>query len=367
MSKQTSTAVASVPTVQQSSAVGLAAVSDFYRKISDPVQAVLAMGKMLYQSGAFGCNNEAQGQTLAWLMAVGGRDPFVITRKYHVANGKLLERADWMAGTFKQHGGKIEILQRDAEAARAKMTYQGQSMTFSYTWEEAEQEPAPWSYKDGVKKLKDNWATPRARMQMLWARVMSDGVRTLAPELIHGEYTAADFGLDAGYNDAVATELVDGDSDVIDIESSVAPPIAKQEKPKKAAAEKATPEKKQTAPKEKEPEAAESTPIVDSAKADTSEVTLITNAQIKRIEELYGTGCVTIQKWGNLLAKAKVREVRELTRAKADAIINYLEAQVQQKEMARHAESQFGGDGGAAASGTDSVSQWAKDSATGKK
>ena len=42
--------------------------------------------------------------------------------------------------------------------------------------------------KDG-KTYKDNWATPRSRMQMLWARVVSDGVRTMAPEICSGIYT----------------------------------------------------------------------------------------------------------------------------------------------------------------------------------
>ena len=44
--------------------------------------------------------------------------------------------------------------------------------------------------------LKAKYSTPRARMQMLWARCVSDGVRVVAPECVQGIYTpeeTADF------------------------------------------------------------------------------------------------------------------------------------------------------------------------------
>ena len=37
--------------------------------------------------------------------------------------------------------------------------------------------------------LKAKYSTPRARMQMLWARCVSDGVRVVAPECVQGIYT----------------------------------------------------------------------------------------------------------------------------------------------------------------------------------
>ena len=56
------------------------------------------------------------------------------------------------------------------------------------------------AYEDYTKgrngQLKDNWSTPRRRMQMMWARAVSDGVRTVCPLATRGHYTpeeAVDF------------------------------------------------------------------------------------------------------------------------------------------------------------------------------
>jgi hypothetical protein len=67
-----------------------------------------------------------------------------------------------------------------------EIAYDGQTYTESLSWEDVQQERYIYA-KDG--SLKDNWATPRGRRQMLWARVISEAVRTLAPEIVAGTYT----------------------------------------------------------------------------------------------------------------------------------------------------------------------------------
>jgi hypothetical protein len=45
-----------------------------------------------------------------------------------------------------------------------------------------------WPFGKG-KELKTNWSTPIGRQDMLWARVVSRGVRKLAPGVVCGRYT----------------------------------------------------------------------------------------------------------------------------------------------------------------------------------
>jgi hypothetical protein len=55
-----------------------------------------------------------------------------------------------------------------------------------------------WPFGKG-KELKTNWSTPIGRQDMLWARVVSRGVRRLAPGVVCGRYTPeeiTDFGDD---------------------------------------------------------------------------------------------------------------------------------------------------------------------------
>jgi hypothetical protein len=62
--------------------------------------------------------------------------------------------------------------------------------------------------KDGTVRIKDNYATPRARMQMLWARTVSDGVRSICPGATRRRYTPteiADF-TDGGKRPTIPTQ-----------------------------------------------------------------------------------------------------------------------------------------------------------------
>ena len=153
---------------------------------SMPVQSMTdieAVGKYIAGSGMFGCKNEAQGVVLAMTCHMENITPIQFNRIYHMIDGKPSMRADAMLADFNKRGGKHEVLQRDATAASVKLN----GTTFSLTWEEVKKEPFVYQ-KDG-KTLKTNWASPRARMQMLWARVVSDGVRAVMPEVAAGIYT----------------------------------------------------------------------------------------------------------------------------------------------------------------------------------
>ena len=159
-----------------------------------PVSNIGELGKLgswLAKSGMFGCDRAEQGVVLALACHVTGMNPIELKENYHLIDGNLSKRADAMLASLLEHGGEYEILARTHEKAEIKISCGKANGTFSLSWGEAQQEPFVWGKEDknGKRKLKKNWATPRARMQMLWARVVSDGVRACCPQACKGTYT----------------------------------------------------------------------------------------------------------------------------------------------------------------------------------
>lgn len=171
-----------------------------YERITDPMAAAKFMGEAIAKSGMFGVAGEKQGVILA-LECMARRQPILtLTETYHVIHGRLSMKADKMLANFDEAGGKHKIISRTPEVATVELTCNGDTQQFSLSWDEAKEEPFVYSGKesevvtqlagDRAKlKIKDKYATPRARMQMLWARVISDGVRAMMPSANSGRYT----------------------------------------------------------------------------------------------------------------------------------------------------------------------------------
>jgi hypothetical protein len=160
---------------------------------------VKSLGSDIAKSQMFGCESTSQGNILALACIVSGRDPLSLPMEFHLMKGKLTLRADAMLGRLSKAGGKYEVIEHSPDAAEVKMEFKGRKFHQRFTWEEAQQEPFVYEGKGIVKLLKegkrdqlvlkDNYATPRRRMQQMWCRVISDGVRVVAPELVTGVYT----------------------------------------------------------------------------------------------------------------------------------------------------------------------------------
>jgi hypothetical protein len=160
---------------------------ELYSKLQNPIEAIEKIGTFFAKSGMFGCEKIEQGMVLAMACMFEESSPLAIKRKYHLQNGELSMRADAMLADFRSlKGGKHKIVERSEKRAAVELTIDGQTEAFSFTWEDALKEPFIYA-KDG--KIKKNYATPRTRMQLLWARVVSDGVRAMAPEICAGTYT----------------------------------------------------------------------------------------------------------------------------------------------------------------------------------
>lgn len=159
---------------------------NIYDRITDPVAAMVAIGTAIAKSRFFGADNVDQGTVLALECMKRGLSPLMLQERYHIIEGKLSMRADAMLAEFNRSGGKHRIVSRTEERAEIELEFNGQKYSESFTWEEAKGEPFVYGKEQKIKK---NWATPRARKQMLWARVVSDSIRALMPGVNSGRYT----------------------------------------------------------------------------------------------------------------------------------------------------------------------------------
>lgn len=157
---------------------------DIYNRMLDPLAAVERLGEMIASSGMFGCQKIEQGQVLALQCMTERKAPLEMAKVYHIIEGKLSMRADAMLAKFHMSGGTVKWTRRDDKVVEATFTLAGNSMPFRATLEEFVANGVATG-RDG--KLKDNWRKfPR---QMLTARVVSEAVRLLAPQVVFGVYT----------------------------------------------------------------------------------------------------------------------------------------------------------------------------------
>lgn len=155
---------------------------------SDPLMLVGKLGQSFGESAMFGCKTVPQGHVLALHCIMENVSPLTILQTYHFIEGKLSMRADAMLGRASTIGKcKYEVKARNDQLATIEMENEhGKKCEFSLSWEDCQKEPFVW---DKNKQVKTNYATPRSRTQMLWARVVSEAVRTICPQVVCGAYT----------------------------------------------------------------------------------------------------------------------------------------------------------------------------------
>lgn len=200
-----------------------------YREMGTPLQSAITMGEFFSKSGMFGCQKTEQGIILALACMFENKSPLDIKRTYHLIDGELSKRSDAMLAEFNALGGEHDIISQTPDEAAVKLTLKGKSHTFRLTWTEAQIEPFVNDSKGGFKK---NYRTPRARMQTMWARVISQGVRTMAPGVVAGTYTPEeieDFAHE-GRNPKQGI-LQETKTDVVTTQTSAAPKQTKIEPP----------------------------------------------------------------------------------------------------------------------------------------
>ena len=157
---------------------------DIYSRMNDPLLAVEKLGEIIASSGMFGCSKVEQGQVLALQCLSERKPPLELAKTYHVIDGKLSMRSDAMLAKFQISGGSVKWTRRDDKVVEATFTLKNNSLTFTAKLEDFVANGVAIG-RDG--KLKDNWR--KFTRQMLTARVISEAVRLLAPEVVFGVYT----------------------------------------------------------------------------------------------------------------------------------------------------------------------------------
>jgi hypothetical protein len=170
-----------------------------YAEVVANYGAIEKMGNSIAKSTMFGCQNADQGVVIAVECFLSNMSPLEYAKRNKIVNGKPFKQYDAMLAEFHEREGKSKILSKTPDLASIELELNGHKMTSSLSWEDAQQETFPYNGKEGdivsmlaagnKPPLKPKYATPRSRAIMLFARVVSDAIRSMCPEVNFGVYT----------------------------------------------------------------------------------------------------------------------------------------------------------------------------------
>ena len=143
------------------------------------LQDIERAGNYIAKSGLFGVKTPEQAIALMLVAQAEGRNPFEAARDYHIIQGRPALKADSILARFQQAGGSVRWIELSDTKAVAEFSHpQGGKVIIDWDLDRA---------KRAGLLGKDNWRNyPR---QMLRARVISEGVRTVFPGVCVGTYT----------------------------------------------------------------------------------------------------------------------------------------------------------------------------------
>lgn len=209
-----------------------------------PMAEMQELAQDAAKSGMFGLQNPSQAICLMALCQAEGINPVLALRRYHLIEGKPSMRADAMLAEFAARGGGViwhvrsdelvaatffidakkmdeKAIERSRNRAAAMLendhatvmenSYPGEE-TIVRTMKDADAKKTSMSFKDGQWKKKHVWqANPR---QMLTARVITEGVRLIAPGVVAGIYAPEEIedSRESFLQDAVASPSHDVES-----------------------------------------------------------------------------------------------------------------------------------------------------------
>lgn len=143
------------------------------------------MAEAVAKSGLFGVKTPEAALTLMLIAQEEGTGVAAACRDFHVIEGHPSLKADAMLARFQKAGGMVEWHRLDNLAAEATFTApHGRPLKLDWTIEQARTAGLVRTNRDGSPGM---WMKyPRA---MLRSRLVSEGIRTVAPETIVGVYT----------------------------------------------------------------------------------------------------------------------------------------------------------------------------------
>lgn len=137
------------------------------------------MAKAIAKCGFFGLKDETQVLALMAVAQAEGRHPASVAKDYHIIQNRPALKADAMLARFQKAGGTVQWTKYTDDVVTGMFSHpQGGTLEVSWTLAQA---------KAIGLATKDNWRLyPRA---MLRARAISEGIRSVYPGVIVGEYT----------------------------------------------------------------------------------------------------------------------------------------------------------------------------------
>jgi hypothetical protein len=148
--------------------------------IASQLEAASQLGTWMAKSGLFGCNNVENGQILAMTCLTERITPMEYLNTYDTVQGRPRMKSDAMLAKFVMAGGTYDVLKREADVCEVKFVWKEKEVTFSYTLGEAKTAK--------IVRSGGTWEThPK---NMLFARCVSNYLRTYVPELFAGHYSA---------------------------------------------------------------------------------------------------------------------------------------------------------------------------------
>lgn len=131
------------------------------------------------KSKLFGMDTPEQALALMAISQAEGLHPAIAARDYHIIKGRPTLKADAMLARFQKAGGKVEWHSYTDECCDATISHP-QGGTVRIMWDMDRAKQAEISNSNMYKKYPRN---------MLRARVISEGIRTVFPGVAVGIYT----------------------------------------------------------------------------------------------------------------------------------------------------------------------------------
>lgn len=149
----------------------------------------------------FGQINPAEGAMIVGICHQIGISWLEFAETFNMMHHRISKKTDAILADLVERGGEYEILSRTKDKAEAKFTNGKAVYVSTVTWEDCLTEPFIYQGKEEVivnnitsgntaaLVMKPKYRTNRSRMQMIWARCVSDGVRVVCPAACQGVYT----------------------------------------------------------------------------------------------------------------------------------------------------------------------------------
>jgi hypothetical protein len=164
-----------------------------------PVDQVERMALAVAKSGLFGVKTPDQAMALMLIAQAEGLHPAIAARDYHVINGRPALRADAMLARFQNAGGSVRWGEYTDRRVVGTFSHpQGGSVEVAWTVDMAA--------AAGLTKNPTWKSYPR---QMLRARCVSEGIRTVFPGVVVDTYTPEEVEDEPARHGPAAVEMVE--------------------------------------------------------------------------------------------------------------------------------------------------------------